>query len=273
MKQTLYFALLAVVAAVPCSGQPVIEGLGADIVIVTAEVPHLFDTNEPGPYNVIMDRIISAHAGSVDFRKFPPKRALRYFFDRASDCFFIGTDNRHFYVAQGIEQEKLLISKPFHSPKIRVFSATDAPKVTSRASLTGRRIALDSAVGDTGFFERTFLPPGSQTIVARSIRHGLALMAIGRAEMLVAYDLDMSLYLGQTNRPAPVHFDKQFSLLTNRDSLVCHMSPATTDFIETANRVLGVMAQSGELDTLLSPIQLANGMQSDANKKGLPPEE
>lgn len=220
--------------------------------IVALEVPWLLHEKMPGPYNKMVDELLLTYSEEMSVRVFPFKRAIRHFFEGNADCFFVGDYDEAYFRNTNMTRQSVIISDPFNTSSVRVFTREGAPPVNSIVDLYERRIAIDLGVGGRIGIQK-FFPKLTSILESLNVAQAHAMLMQGRVDSIMIMDYDYKLFVARHPEKEPLTPSTDFQVGPVEDALMCKKSSRTLALIDHVNARITDLQQSGMLATLLRP--------------------
>lgn len=221
------------------------------ITVSGTSVNGLFNADQPGPYNIVFNKLLDGFDGQVRLNIMPLLRAQRSFYGKVSECMFVGTKLETVHRGYGFEPEDILTSLPVKVTKIRVYSAAGTETVHSLLPLVDARVAADMSTGSNKKFVEAYLPPTTEVVLTNTPAQAFGLLDLGRVDHVMAFDLDVDILKSKDARYAQYVFDDDYAIVANEDVMQCHKRPDTERFITHINNRILSLSHTGELQALL----------------------
>ncbi|AWL12639.1 hypothetical protein HMF8227_02181 [Saliniradius amylolyticus] len=225
------FIPLSLIACSLCLGWLFGEKAQASVTVSAPILPGVLDRahGEPGPYNILLNRIISTSEQRVEVLFSPSSRASKYFLEGQAQC-LLPASHQHLPDA-----DASVVSEPFNKANIYIFSAEGAQGYKTLSELAGLRVSMRRgyllnkagvAIPDSVYFVRV-----------NSIEQSIGLMDHRRIDAFIAYTPDAFAVFKQSGRTEFVYHPGT-PLTQQSEHVVCHDTPANRKFIEDVNQVI-----------------------------------
>lgn len=232
------------------------------IKIVGLRVPWLLDHEKPGPYNEVAYVLFDESPLAVHLELQPLKRAMRHFFEGDADCFLMGDTDEAYFKGTPLAHTPILVSDPFNTVNMRVFSFGADQPFSSVDQITDKRVAVDLGVGGMIRIMKV-IPNLTQAFDALNADQIHAMLSQGRAEAALMMDYDYQLYAARHPEQAPLQYDPDFTVQKADDAMMCKKNSHTEVLIAHVNAQIASMSKSGQLASILRPaVDFADTHQS-----------
>ena len=225
-------AILAIVLATSAFAEDDIR-----LKIAGSSIPHVFDQNDRGPYNTLMDKILEAYPYKIQLEMMPLRRAQSLFKKEQSDCAFIGNDSPTFHERLGFNTSRLIFSKPFYTNSIKVYTAVEKDIVSGAGALDGSVAAADLGTMQ-GHLMRQNAPSGMEILTVETMERAFELLERGRVSSVVAFSLDAEVYFKRAGVKDKFHASADFNIAKTNEAIVCWDNERTREFLRYADQVL-----------------------------------
>lgn len=221
------------------------------ITVAGTSVNGLLSAEQPGPYNLVFEKLRDGFEGQVDLNILPLLRAQRTFYGKAADCMFVGTKLETVHRGYGADPDNILLSDPVKKTKIRIYSAPGTQTVGSLLPLIDARVAADMSAGSNKKFVEAYLPPSTDVVLTNTPVQAFALLDLGRVDYVMAFDLDVNILRAGNEQYAKYIYQDDYAIVSNEDVVQCHKGPDTARFIRHINNRILRLSHTGELQDLL----------------------
>ncbi|WP_286828429.1 MULTISPECIES: transporter substrate-binding domain-containing protein [Kordiimonas] len=215
------------------------------LVMAGAAIPKVFEPGKGGPYNAFYDDVVAKAPVQLDMVMLPVKRLARSFFEKQVDCMYMATDDKTFYIQNGVPLETLTVAKPFNRLFMRAYSRPGGTPPGNWAAFDGKLIAGDEGIHVSTIAQRT-LPFAKSMLYTKSVDEAFELLAAGRVDVAIAYSIDARQYFTRAQKPA-FPADKSFSLLTLGEGVTCWPSLEASKLVEYLDAVVERLHADGTL--------------------------
>lgn len=222
------------------------------LILMRAKIPGLFDTNNPGPYNVIYDRLIEGYGPRYTLREAPLRRAITAFVKGDVDCFFFATGDVNIYHDRGVPEGSVLISSPVNSVSLKLFSREGTPVINDISSLKGSYVAVDQGATEISRAADHLSLSTDKLLPAQTLAQAFLLLNQKRVDAVLAFDSDVAIYQKNSADAKTYGVSESLSLGASQDSVICKRSARTEVFIAHINQKLAELRASGALQTILA---------------------
>ena len=217
------------------------------VVISGGRIPHVFDPDQPGPYNQIFDLMRAGLPRPVQVQFFPLSRAMRQMTSGQYDCFAMALKHSPNWARLGMDPKQYVFVGPIAWLRINVYVRKG--ETLSDTSNNGVGIAADSTInnlksafsGDWGNREMT------QT---ESFVDALQLLADRRVDVALAYDVDVQSLADDHPLKGQV-VASGVTVAEMEDGIMCKSSEAMLPIILGLQENLDNLAADGSLEEIL----------------------
>lgn len=238
----LFSFLLLITAPIGAAAQ------GDPVLISGGRIPHVFDPEEPGPYNQIIDLMKQGVSRPVVIEYFPMPLAMRQMQSGRFDCFAMALKHSPNWARLGMDPNNYIFVGPIAWLRVRLYVA--AGKMGAIDPASGDAIAVDSTIFDiTGAFAEEW--QNANLVKTSSFIEALQAVADGQVAAAMAYDVDV-------NSLAPEHpLQDQVkatgpTIAEMEDGLMCKGTDGMLPVILGLQEGLDRIATDGTLDRILS---------------------
>ncbi|MEX0299759.1 MAG: substrate-binding periplasmic protein [Kordiimonas sp.] len=240
-----------------------IVGLGMFSMLVSAEnvkpltlmavkIPGLYDTDNPGPYNAVFERLMVGSSYNYVLREAPLRRATTAFIKGNADCYFFGTNDKSIYQEQGVPKRDLLISDPVNPISLKIYTRAGETVINEASELQGLFIAVDQGATEISRAAEHLSVSPEYLLPAQTLSQAFRLLNQKRVDAVMAFDSDVRIYQGNSSDASHYGVSDTLSLIVSHDSVVCRRSDVTEQFISHINEQLSSLKKSGDLDRILN---------------------
>ncbi|MEX0299560.1 MAG: hypothetical protein AB3N28_10850, partial [Kordiimonas sp.] len=118
------------------------------VTLFGTSVPGMFDDVEPGPYNIIYNRIIAGVRADVVMTMLPIRRATKVFSARGVDCMFLGAPDPTFYTDHGMQANDIVYSDTIKTVSLKIFGPIGSKPFEDSSVLYSENFAIDVGIGE-----------------------------------------------------------------------------------------------------------------------------
>lgn len=223
------------------------------ITLFGTSIPGMFDDREPGPYNIIFDRLMAGVRADVIVTMLPSRRATKVFSSRGVDCMFLGSPNPLFYSAFGMKPEEIIHSDTIKVVALKIYGPAGRSPFEDSSILFRANFAVDVGIGDVSYLKDLIPFEREGVLFARTLVDGFKLLDQGRIEALVAIDLDVQSLNAKSSRYYERYSVSQtYELRRTEDVFVCRKFPRTERFISDINKRTIELQLAGLLDDVFA---------------------
>lgn len=222
------------------------------VTLFGTSIPGMFDAVEPGPYNVIYNRIIAGVRADVVMTMLPIRRATKVFSARGVDCMFLGAPDPSFYVDHGMRQEDIIYSGTIKTVSLKIFGPVGSKPYENASVLHSENFAVDVGIGEIKNLVHLIPIEREGALFARTLVDGFKLLDQGRVSALVAIDLDVRTLQAKDARYGQYSVSDTYVLRQTNDVFVCRKFPRTERFITDVNKRTIELRGAGLLDDVFS---------------------
>ena len=237
---TMGLAGLIALAAVPARadhairiGGPAIEGV--------------FERGKPSPYWDFYKDIAADSPVEIELHMLPVKRFTRAFFQHEYDCMYMASEDEKFYRDNGKPLSELLFTPVFNRLSMHAYTRKSAETVHSLDDLKGKTLAGDEGLHVSSIAQRR-LSFAKSILYANTIDDAFALIASGRAQVVVSYSIDAQQYFDRVGEKA-YHADKKFVLMSLGEQFTCWPGNHGEEFVGYATKRISELKASGEIQS------------------------
>jgi hypothetical protein len=218
------------------------------IVIAGTMLPHFFHPSEKGIYNHIYDAIMQELEERPNLVYLPVRRASRMFKSQAADCFFIANRKRSekANARRAKNSPRIIHSDTIHSSDKKIYSLKGQPIYTDLNQLIGKKVVLDNGAGNKTILQEV-MPENINVVPSESVARSIEMLRAGRADAIIAYELDMQTYLELHPEEDGLQTDVDFGFQTGDSAISCWETPKTVAFLSLINDRIKSLGASGEL--------------------------
>ena len=212
-----------------------------------AEIPGLFQRDQQGVYDRVLQQALRSTGFEVDRQLLPPKRARLEFERSRQGCLSPGNK------AEYPTQDEIFMSIPFNLVKVLALTRQDSPLVLSDQGLANKRIGVVRGLR----FEQLEDVPGIHLERGRTNLQLLDLLLKNRVDVVVDFAPDILLAL-QTRPGAAeqLHYSTKYKLFEAEIAVLCFQSPETRTFLKKLNQSIADMKENGQLREILGSAYL-----------------
>lgn len=222
------------------------------LVLMGTKIPGLFDTETPGPYNQIYNRLIGGYSGDYMLREAPLRRAVTAFIKGDVDCLFFASNDKEIYIDRGMAEGSLIFSNPINAVSFKLYSREGDPVIHDIESINGAYIAVDQAATDIARAANHLSITSDKLLPAQTLAQAFLLLKQGRVDAVLAFDSDVNIYLNNLPETVKYGVSENLSFGASEDSAVCRRSVTSVTFMSHINDRLSRLSASGELTEILS---------------------
>ena len=222
------------------------------VTLFGTSIPGMFDENEPGPYNILYNRLITGVRASVVLTMLPIRRATKVFSARGVDCMFLGAPNPEFYSEQGLKAEEIIYSNTVKAIALKVYAPIGAAPYENATILFTGNYVIDMGVGEIKPLGQIIPVDREGVLFASTLVDGFKLLDQGRVEALVAIDIDVQTLQAKDKRYRQYPVSETFELRRTKDVFVCRKFPRTERFIADINSKVAELKSTGLLDAIFA---------------------
>lgn len=215
--------------------------------ISAPHIPLLLEEDLSGPYGELFTAIFSDADFAYSLRTMPSMRAQQAFVSGDRDCIYLGIHQTGFYESAGLPTGSFLLSDPINNLSLKVYVARGKPVPDSLDALRDKRFAAEASAAQLVDDRISARPEGASILTVSNVGDAFRLLDNKRVDAVISFDLDATIYLGQTRRSALYETSASFSLYAEEDAIVCHNTAVGRQIIEHANDALRRLRDEGPL--------------------------
>ncbi|MCK0070561.1 substrate-binding periplasmic protein [Kordiimonas laminariae] len=209
-----------------------------DLTVFGTEIPRLFHSQQPGPYDQLFDTLVGEYP-SYSLMRMPMRRAQRRFLAGEADCLFVGSKDPETYEQLGMPADEILLSDAVNRVAIRVYTRSGEMIVRDLEQLRGKTVAIDFGAGTSELFYKRFREKDITILPVAKLEQAFSLLKQNRVSAIVAFDFDVELYVNRHPGDAEIFsYDPTYLLEENSDAIVCWRSEGSEAFIKHVNKRL-----------------------------------
>jgi ABC-type amino acid transport substrate-binding protein len=231
---------LMALAAVPARadhvlriGGPAIEGV--------------FEKGKPSPYWDFYEDMAKSSPVQVELHMLPVKRFTRAFFQQEYDCMYMASEDEKYYRDNGKELSALLFTPVFNRLSMHAYTAKGVEAVHDLDDLEGKTLAGDEGLHVSSIAQRR-LSFAKSILYANTLDDAFALIASGRAQVVISYSIDAQQYFDRVGEQA-YHADKKFVLMSLGEQFTCWPGNHGDEFVAYATERINELKASGEINS------------------------
>lgn len=211
----------------------------AQVQIIGYEIPGLHQQDKAGVYDQILQKVVIAD-GMAILDVYPPARAERTFKNCQNCCITPVNNNPEFYDFVG----NVVSTAAINHARIYIFSPPGSEPFHSLSQLNDKVIGTRFGMP----YGKTFNSADLKKIEVSDLGEHISLMKLGHIDAFLAYAPDIyDMFKEEGVTPYP-HVESQPYAL-HPDTLVCRS--VTREFVDTFNKRIKSLRQSGELQKIL----------------------
>ncbi len=217
------------------------------VFISGGRVPHVFDPDNPGPYNKVMDLMRAGLERPVEIDFFPMPMAMRQMSDDKYDCFAMALRHSPNWERLGLDPNQYVFVGPITWLNIKLYTRPGqaVPEVLSDDFV----VATDGTISPvTTAFDGHW--SDHQLQETESFVDALQLLADGAVHGVLAYDVDVRSLAADH----PLHgtfIDAGVTIAEMEDGLMCKSTAGMLPVILGFQENLDKIAADGTLERIL----------------------
>ena len=212
-------------------GGPAIEGV--------------FEKGKPSPYWDFYKEIAAGSPVQIDLHMQPVKRFTRAFFQHEYDCMYMASEDEKYYRDNGKELWELLFTPVFNRLSMHAYTSMAAAEVHSLDDLAGKTLVGDEGLHVSSIAQRR-LSFAKSMLYAKTVDDAFALVASGRAQVVITYSIDAQQYFERVGEKA-YHADKKFMLMSLGEQFTCWPGNHGEEFVSYATKRINDLKANGEI--------------------------
>jgi hypothetical protein len=205
----------------------------------------VFEQGKPSPYWDFYKEIAAGSPVGVDLHMLPVKRFTRAFFQHEYDCMYMASEDEKFYRDNGKELSEFLVTPVFNRLSMHAYTAKGVEKVHGMDDLKGKTLAGDEGLHVSSIAQRR-LSFAKSVLYANTLDDAFALIASGRAQVVISYSIDAQQYFDRVGEKA-YHADKNFVLMSLGEQFTCWPGNHGEEFVSYATQRINALKESGEI--------------------------
>lgn len=222
------------------------------ITLFGTAIPGIFDEKNPGPYNVVYNRLVAGVRADIILTMLPIRRATQVFRDRGADCLFLGSPNPDYYYARGVKATDIIHSTTIMAVALKIYSPQGKEAYEDASILHEANFAVDVGIGDVSNLGGLIPVEREGALFASTLMDGFKLLDQGRIEALVAIDFDVQALMARYPQYSKYPVSKNFVLRRTEDVFVCRKFPRTERFIADIDRRTKELKELGLFDDIFA---------------------
>jgi len=184
----------------------------------------------------------------VKTKLFPLSRALDEFWKNPKSCKYPASIAASRQTFPKNNDVALIESDPFFFTSGKVYSREDDEVFNSLSQLYVRSVGTLA----NSTLEKIAITAGATVYAAKHESHLYDMLMLKRIDAVLAYHPHFLTTIDISDRQADrVKFSEELSIIVNQSAIVCHDFAEARDILETVNKQLLLLRQSGELDQIL----------------------
>lgn len=216
------------------------------VIIAGTILPYFFHPKEKGMYNNIYNMIMVGIRKKPDLVYLPVRRASKMFMSQAADCFFIANRKRNINKNLPENSPKIIYSRTIHKSQKKVYSLKSDTRYNNFESLKGKKIVADAGAGSPKVLYEV-VPKTATILRTESVERSIDMLLAGRADAVIAYQLDMDTYLSRHPTENKIQFNPNFNVQSGESAIACWDTPRTQDFMTELNRRISFLYENDAL--------------------------
>ncbi len=216
------------------------------VIIAGTILPYFFHPEERGMYNNIYNMIMVGIREKPDLVYLPVRRASKMFMSQTADCFFIANRKRDINKNRPENSPNIIYSRTIHKSQKKVYSLKNSTQYNSLESLKGKKIVADVGAGSPRVLYEV-VPKTATILRTESVERSIDMLLAGRADAVIAYQLDMDTYLSGHSNENKIQFDPNFNVQSGESAIACWETPKTKNFMDALNRRINFLYENDAL--------------------------
>lgn len=229
------FNLAAIFFVIVLNGICKVESVFASpINIAGAHIDGIIQTNTKGKY----DKILLETKIPVSYKVYPPKRAASLFLSKKFDCILPGNLGY-------MTQKDLIQTAPFNKAKLYLFMLK-SEELKSISDIKNQNIIVVSGIEYPDKLKKYNL----KYSYASNEEAGIKMLLQGRENYMLGYFPDLNRYKKEFIEEN-IQYDAKNPIEIIYDTISCHNTEASQNFIKSFNKKIEQMKSSGKLIEIL----------------------
>lgn len=217
------------------------------VVISGGRIPHVFDPDQPGPYNIIVEKLRANLARPVEVEFFPISHAMRQLAHDKYDCFAMALKHSPNWERLGLDRNQFVFIGPVAWLRINVYvrPGENLPDVlNARATVAADgTIAVLKDAFEGQWSSVDYVPAGSFV-------QALQMLVDGEVDAALSYDVDVDALAD--DHPLKGKFvDAGVTIAEMEDGLMCKSSDEMLPIILGLQENLDKLVSDGSLEEIL----------------------
>lgn len=219
------------------------------VVISAGRIPHVFDIDQPGAYNKVLDLMARDLPRPLDIRYFPLTSAMRQLAADDYHCFAMALKSSPNWARLGMDASEYTFIGPIAWLEIKAYvRVSDAGG--DEATLSGKSIVADGTILNLrSLFDENWASADIKG--ADSFVDALDALVAGQASVALAYDVDVHA-LGPDHRLHGQFVDTGVTIANLQDGVMCKSTLDMLPVILGLQEGLDKISADGTLGRLLA---------------------